>query len=43
MLDGVRVYDLAAFQTGFSLMLAWSILACLLISLTRETHCRQTA
>lgn len=43
MADGVRVYDLAAFQAGFSLMLGWSVLACLLISLTRETHCRQTA
>jgi hypothetical protein len=28
-------------NNGF--VLAWSILACLLISLTQETHCRQTA
>jgi MFS family permease len=43
MADGVRVYDLAAFQAGFSLMLGWSVLACLLIGLTKETYCRQTS
>lgn len=41
LLDGVRVYHLGAFQAGFSLMLVWSLLACLFIGLTKETHCRQ--
>jgi MFS family permease len=41
MLGGVRVYHAGAFQAGFSLMVAWSILSCLLISLTKETFCRQ--
>ncbi len=39
---GVRVYDLAAYQAGFNLMLAWAVLAALLILFTRETRCRQT-
>ncbi len=39
---GVRVYDLAAYQAGFSLMLAWAALAALLILFTRETRCEQT-
>ncbi len=43
-LDGaVRLYDLAAYRSGFSLMIAWLSLSLILISLTRETHCRQTA
>jgi MFS family permease len=41
MLGGVRVYHVEAFQAGFSLMLVWSILSCLLVSLTKETYCRQ--
>jgi MFS family permease len=41
MAGDVRIYDLAAFEAGFSLMLGWSVLGCVLISLTRETHCRQ--
>ncbi|MBW2618695.1 MAG: MFS transporter [Deltaproteobacteria bacterium] len=40
--SGARVYSLAAFQVGFGLMLAWSILACFLIALTQETYCRQS-
>jgi hypothetical protein len=38
---GIRVYDLHAYQAGFTLMLVWSLLACFLILFTRETYCRQ--
>ncbi len=37
---GVRVYDLAAYQAGFMLLLGWTAVALVLISLTRETRCR---
>ena len=43
MAHGARVYDVNAFQTAFVLIAAWSIASCLLISLTRETHCKPTA
>jgi nitrate/nitrite transporter NarK len=43
MAGGVRTYNLEAFQTAFLLMIAWSVLACVLLSLTRETYCRQIA
>jgi len=39
--NGVRVYDFAAYRTGFSLMLAWLLAGVVLLALTRETHCRQ--
>lgn len=41
MQAGVRVYGLEAYQAGFSLMLAWIVLALVLLFITRETHCRQ--
>ena len=41
MEGGVRIYDFAAFQAGFMLMLAWGALSLLLIALARETNCRQ--
>ena len=40
---GVRVYPVEAFHAAFALIVAWSILSCLLIALTRDTVCRQTA
>lgn len=40
-LEGVRVYGLAAYQAGFSLMIGWSILAFILLFFTHETHFRQ--
>jgi len=43
MQEGVRVYGLEAYQAGFSLMLAWILLALILLFFTRETHCRQAA
>jgi len=42
IIHGVRIYDLTAYRKGFLLMLAWSLLASLLILFTKETHCRQT-
>jgi MFS family permease len=39
--QGVRLYSLAAYRSGFTLMLCWLLLSTLLIFLTRETHCRQ--
>jgi len=43
MANGVRVHDMAAYQAGFSLMLAWCALSLVLLAFTRETHCRQVA
>ena len=42
IIHGVRIYDLTAYRKGFLLMLAWSLLASLLILFTKETYCRQT-
>ncbi|MCF8030815.1 MAG: MFS transporter [Desulfohalobiaceae bacterium] len=41
MAEGARVYGLQAYQSGFSLMLAWAALALVLLVFTRETYCRQ--
>lgn len=41
MQDGVRIYSLEAYRTGFDLLLAWAALALVLLLFTRETHCRQ--
>lgn len=38
--DGVRLYGVDAYQAGFSLMVAWTALAMVLLCFTRETHCR---
>ena len=43
MADGLRVYDLSVFETGFLLMTGWSILACILVGFTKETYCKQSA
>jgi hypothetical protein len=40
---GVRIYDAAAWQAGFSLMFATVLIALLLVPFVRETHCRQAA
>ncbi len=42
LLHGVRLYDAVSYRTGFSVMFVWSLLSCLFVSLTRETHCCQT-
>ncbi len=41
MTNGVRVYSVDAFQAAFAMIVAWSLLSCLLTALTRETRCRQ--
>jgi sugar phosphate permease len=41
--EGVRVYHTSNYQTAFLLVVGWCVLSCLLISLTRDTYCRQTA
>jgi MFS family permease len=38
---GARVYSLAAYQKGFTLMLAWLALGFVLLFFTRETYCSQ--
>ena len=42
-LQGVRVYDLAAYRAGFVLMLGWALVSLALLFFTRETKCRQAA
>jgi MFS family permease len=39
-IGGARVYEAGSFKTGFTLMLAWCLLSCVMVSLARETHCR---
>jgi MFS family permease len=41
MVGGVRVYDLDAYRTAFTLMVGLSMLAVVLLFCTTETHCRQ--
>jgi MFS family permease len=41
--EGVRAYDLAAWQAAFSLVLAWGAVSLVLLAFTRETRCRQAA
>ena len=41
MANGFRVYDSSAFEKGFVLLIAWSVLSCILIAMIRETNCRQ--
>jgi len=40
--NGIRIYGLGAYRSAFTLMIGWSILSIVLISLTTETKCRQT-
>jgi len=41
MASGVRIYSLASYQKGFSLLLAWLALSLVLLLFTKETWCRQ--
>jgi MFS family permease len=43
VLDGVRLYSLDAYQAGFGLMMAWILIALVLLCFTRETFGRQIA
>ncbi len=38
---GARIYNVDAYQAGFILIVGWSVLSFLLITLTTETNCRQ--
>lgn len=40
LVNGARVYDPAAFQTAFGLVVGWAILTCVTVAFTRETHCK---
>ena len=40
---GVHVYDVHAFHAAFALMVGWLCVSTVLLSLTRETHCGQSA
>jgi MFS family permease len=40
---GVRVYSVEAYQAALGFPLAWIAVSVLLLALTRETRCRQTA
>jgi MFS family permease len=39
--NGVRSYPVEAFETAFAMIVAWSLLSCLLAAFTEETRCRQ--
>ncbi len=41
MANGIRVYQTGAFQTAFLLIVAWSVLSCVLVTFSRETNCKQ--
>ena len=43
LVDGARVYDAAAYQSGFTLIFATVAGAFVLVWLVRESHCRQSA
>jgi sugar phosphate permease len=40
---GAHVYGVQAYQAGFALIVAWSVLSVVMILLTRETDCKQSA
>jgi MFS family permease len=41
--QGIRIYSLGAYQTGFTLITAWAVVSVVLLCFTRETRCRQIA
>jgi hypothetical protein len=43
MADGIRRYGLDAYQTGFTMMIVWLVVALILLFFTRETYCRQAS
>lgn len=40
---GVHLYSVQSYQKGFLLMIAWLALSAVLLSLTRDTNCQQSA
>ena len=41
LIDNARVYSLEAYQAGFVLMVGWIVAGMIILSFSRETHCRQ--
>ena len=41
LVDGIRVYNIAAYHAGFKLMIVWALLSFVLLFFTRETYGRQ--
>jgi hypothetical protein len=41
LVDGIRVYNIAAYHAGFKLMIVWIILSFVLLFFTKETYGRQ--
>jgi hypothetical protein len=41
LVDGIRIYNMAAYHAGFILMIVWAMLSFGLLFFTRETYCRQ--
>jgi len=41
LLQGIRIYDMAAYRAGFALMLGWALVSLVLLFFTRETRCTQ--
>jgi hypothetical protein len=41
MANGARVYGVEAFQAAFLLSVGWTLLSCVLSSLTCDTECKQ--
>ena len=41
--EGVRIYSLSAYRTGFALMIVWAVLSFALLFFTRETRGRDVA
>jgi len=42
MVNGSRIYTPTAYRAGFIPVIAWALVSCLAIVLTRETRCRQS-
>ena len=42
MTNGVRSYPVDAFQSAFAMIVAWSLISCLLTAFTEETRSRQS-
>jgi hypothetical protein len=40
---GKRIFEFAAYSQAFSMMLVWGAVTIVLLTLTRETNCRQTS
>ena len=43
LVNGVHVYDVGAYKAGFVLIVGWLIMSSILLSLTKETYCKQSA